>query len=61
MVATRDIAPLELILTEDPAVVGPYSKNTMGCLQCFKKVDGSYMCPCCRSGSVRGCHFLHSS
>ena len=42
MVATRDIEPLELILTEDPAVVGPYSKTSVGCLQCFKKVDGKY-------------------
>ena len=38
MVATRDIDPLELILVEEPAVVGPYSKSTNGCLQCFKKV-----------------------
>ena len=48
MVATRDIDPLELILIEDPAVVGPYSKSMNGCLQCFKKVDGSFCCPGCR-------------
>ena len=39
MVATRDIDPLELILIEEPAVVGPYSKSTNGCLQCFKKAS----------------------
>ena len=41
MVATRDIDPLELILVEEPAVVGPYSKTTNGCLQCFKKASQS--------------------
>merc|ERR1719264_773166 len=48
MVATRDIDPLELILVEEPAVVGPYSKSTNGCLQCFKKVDNTFRCPGCR-------------
>ena len=42
MVATRDIDPLELILVEEPAVVGPYSKSTNGCLQCFKKASSIY-------------------
>ena len=55
MIATRDIEPLELILKEDPAVVGPYSKSGSGCLHCLKKVDGSYLCsgcqfPMCDSG-----------
>ena len=48
MVATRDINPLEIILIENPAVVGPYSKSSLGCLQCFKKIDGSYICKGCR-------------
>ena len=39
MVAVRDIQPLEMILWEEPAVVGPYSKSTIGCLQCFKKLN----------------------
>ena len=48
MIATRDIEPLELILKEDPAVVGPYSKSGSGCLHCLKKVDGSYLCSGCQ-------------
>ena len=47
MVATRHIEPLELILSESPAVVGPYSKSSLGCLECFKRVDGSYICSKC--------------
>ena len=37
--------PCELILSEKPAVVGPYARTSPGCLQCFKKVDDSYICP----------------
>ena len=48
MVAARDIKPLELLLWEQAAVVGPYSKNGSGCLQCLKKVDGSYLCSGCQ-------------
>ena len=48
MVAARDIAPLELILWEEPAVVGPYSKSGSGCLKCLKKVDGKYTCSGCQ-------------
>ena len=48
MIAARDIEPLELILKEEPAVVGPYSKSGSGCLQCLKKVDGSYLCSGCK-------------
>ncbi len=47
MVASRDIGPCELILSEEPAVVGPYAKTVPGCLQCFKKVDESFLCPGC--------------
>ena len=47
MVASRDIKPLELILKEDPAVVGPYNNTQQGCLQCFRKVTGSYTCTAC--------------
>lgn len=49
MIAARDIKPLELILWEEPAVVGPYSKSgSAGCLQCLKKVDGNYTCSGCQ-------------
>ena len=47
MVASRDINPLELILKEHPAVVGPYTNTLQGCLQCFRKVDGGYKCTGC--------------
>ena len=48
MIAARDIEPLELILWEEPAVVGPYSKSGSGCLQCLKKIDGKYSCSACQ-------------
>ena len=59
MVASRDINPLELILKEDPAVVGPYTNTMQGCLQCLRKVDGTYTCtgcgfPMCNSKCERG-------
>ena len=47
MVASRDINPLELILKEHPAVVGPYTNTLQGCLQCFRKIDGGYKCTGC--------------
>ncbi|XP_040575619.1 SET domain-containing protein SmydA-8 isoform X1 [Lepeophtheirus salmonis] len=47
MIAARDINPLELILSEQPAVVGPYSKKLPGCLNCFRLVDDSYHCSKC--------------
>jgi hypothetical protein len=48
MVASRDITPCELILSEKPAVVGPYARTSPGCLQCFKKVDDSFLCSGCK-------------
>ena len=62
MVASRDIDPLEIILKEHPAVVGPYTNTLQGCLQCFRKVDGSYKCtgcgfPMCNAKCERG--YLH--
>ena len=59
MVASRDIDPLELILKEHPAAVGPYTNTLQGCLQCFRKVDGSYTCtgcgfPMCNEKCERG-------
>ena len=59
MVAARDINPLELILKEHPAVVGPYTNTLQGCLQCLRKVDGSYKCsgcgfPMCNEKCERG-------
>lgn len=41
MVATRDIKQMELILSEEPVVVGPYTKpETLHCVACFKKIEG---------------------
>jgi coenzyme F420-reducing hydrogenase gamma subunit len=48
MIAARDIKPLELVLSEEPAVVGPYSKSASGCLQCLKKSNGDYACTGCQ-------------
>ena len=39
LVATRQIKPLEIILSERPAVLGPYSRpNQHQCLECFKLI-----------------------
>ena len=59
MVAARDINPLEIILKEHPAAVGPYTNTLQGCLQCFRKVDGNYTCtecgfPMCNEKCERG-------
>ena len=37
-VASRDIPACQLILREDPAVHGPYTKTTPVCLSCYAKV-----------------------
>ncbi len=50
MVAARNIDPLELILTEEPAVVGPYSKTLIGCLQCSRKLNPLTAHPCSGCG-----------
>ncbi|XP_059082418.1 SET domain-containing protein SmydA-8-like isoform X1 [Tigriopus californicus] len=47
MVATRDIEPLEMILWEKPAVIGPYTKDASGCLQCFKHMTSERECSQC--------------
>merc|ERR1711963_621732 len=41
MVATRDIKQMELILREEPVMVGPYLRpDQPHCVQCFKLVKG---------------------
>ena len=41
MVATRDIKQMELILSEEPVVVGPHTKSeTLHCVACLKKIGG---------------------
>ena len=46
-VASRDIAPCEIILREAPAVLGPYTPTSPLCLTCYAGVDLSYRCPSC--------------
>ena len=47
LVATRDIQPGELILRDQPIVQSPYTKTKPQCLQCARRVDGSYRCRKC--------------
>ena len=59
LVATRDIAPQELILVDSPIVQTPYTKSKAQCLQCYKKVSGKYKCkgcgfPMCNVECARG-------
>ena len=47
LVATRDIHPGELILRDKPIVESPYTRTRPQCLQCARRVDGSYRCRKC--------------
>merc|ERR1712066_1096939 len=39
MIAVRDIKQMELILSEKPVIVGPYTKTeSLHCVACFKKI-----------------------
>ena len=67
-VATRDIQPLELVLIDQPAVVGPATKTRPICLECHKgplQEETSERCEkcqfplcdtCSRSTSLRRVH-----
>ena len=41
-VASRDIAPCEVVLREAPAVMGPYTPTSPLCLTCYTNVDMSW-------------------
>ncbi|XP_064097940.1 uncharacterized protein LOC135209187 [Macrobrachium nipponense] len=47
MVASRDLKAGDVILKEDPIVVGPKQITEPVCLGCYKRVDGSYRCQKC--------------
>ena len=49
LVATRNIKKGEVICEEKPAIVGPYSRSTPQCLQCFRilQPDHQYTCSGC--------------
>lgn len=48
LVASRDIKPLELVLWDMAAAVGPGADSVPVCLECFSNVDGSFQCPNCQ-------------
>ena len=48
VVAVRDIEPLELIMWDNAAAIGPKMGGPPVCLQCLKPVDGSYRCENCK-------------
>jgi len=47
VVAVRDIEPLELVMWDSAAALGPRMGCAPCCLQCLKPVDGSYFCQVC--------------
>merc|ERR1711881_752853 len=47
VVAVRDIEPLELVMWDAAAALGPRMGCAPVCLQCLKPVDGSYRCEIC--------------
>ena len=41
MVAVRDIKQMEVILSESPVVVGPYTKSEqLHCVACLSNIEG---------------------
>jgi len=47
VIATRDLKPLDLILSDTPVVVGPSRQRLLVCVECLKVVDGSTRCKDC--------------
>ncbi|XP_018019146.1 SET domain-containing protein SmydA-8 [Hyalella azteca] len=47
LVATRDFKAGDVIMKEEPIVVGPKQLTEPVCLGCYKRVDGSYRCRHC--------------
>jgi len=47
LVATRDLKPGELVLSETPLVIGPQAVTVPLCLTCYKPSDGKFSCPKC--------------
>lgn len=47
MVATRDMAAGELILSDPPLLIGPKQITESMCLACYRPADGSYNCKKC--------------
>jgi len=47
VVATRDIAAMEVILEDTPAVLGPNYETEAVCVECLGRVNGSVLCHLC--------------
>ena len=42
LVATRDLKPGELVISETPLVLGPQAVTIPICLACYKPADGKH-------------------
>lgn len=47
LVATRDLKPGEMVISETPLVLGPQAVTIPLCLACYKPADGKFSCPKC--------------
>jgi len=47
LVATRDLKPGEMVVSETPLVIGPMAVTVPICLACYKVSDGKFSCPKC--------------
>lgn len=47
LVATRDLKPGEMVISETPLVLGPRAVTIPLCLACYKPADGKFSCPKC--------------
>ena len=50
LVATRNIKQGEVIVHEQPIVLGPYTRSKAQCLNCFKLIDSKNRFDCSRCG-----------
>jgi len=47
LLATREISPLEIILTDEPAVIGPQHDSLAVCVQCLRVHEDDFYCSNC--------------
>jgi len=47
LVATRDLKPGELVISETPLIIGPQAVTIPVCLACYKPSDGRFSCTKC--------------
>ena len=65
MVATRDLEPLDLIMLDDPVLLGLNHDSQPACVECMKPLDNEIRCPhcpltCCSNKCVNQGQYWHA-